>query len=1108
MRSTALVIILLLASTLSTYGQRKLTLPPPLERKIDSPYKGEKLRYQGFNYNIYSNFHVNGFAAISIDANGRFWGTSPQTGFCSFDGNSLYIYGSGNGFFDRFKEIASDTKGRTFIGGNGIGVASPSKGLTLDWYVDMGRTISDVHIRSVYTDSKGNAWISTVYGGINRITPDSTYVFNSKTCDLPETKFGPAAVDGNDRYWCMEEKDHRIFYIENNEPQEWSLHKEKGIEILRLSNSPEEYLVGWNNAEVYKIWIDKIEKIDIQYPEKAINGILWFKYDPLGQAYFGDRHQIFKLIDGNAQLILDARSCGTSMFAPVFDNNGGIWFTSNKGVFYIPSQNICHFEDKRIRGTHPSLQLYQNDEGDLMSLRIDERHTFHTKKLFSDDFAKGDKLKHIFEIPAGYIIKDASGRKRFIGIDGLEGAVPDINEEPQITQEYLDHKLIWNRNTELQVISKENTVINTGMIGNHHRLFYKTLEDKYFFLTDTVGGSYKIWSYQNGETEVILDHLMADTVRLEGAHYVNDTTFYVATWGYYLAKLTPNTSSFITRGFGTNILYTCNNDGLNNFWSSGIEGGLNYVDGQTDTVININQKDGLRGGKASNFYIAANNDIIICTMVGVGHLKLVDPKIEVRSREDFFKKYNLLFYDSKDGLMGEGFGGPCLDDQGRIWTIGKQGGWQLIFGKDSTNGPQHLKFESIQSIDQSNAKKYFQFWLPGTEYIVNDNIQINYNEELLVSLKAIYFRDIYSLSYQYKLDERAWSVPQSSPTFQLSGLDNGLHDIKFRAISPDQKLSNEITVQVTVIPPFYETSWFILLMILMGGGLIYLVFRWRTHVLRERQKQLELTVEERTEEIRLQKIEIETQHGEIRDSIAYAKRIQEAILPPTALINKCLPQNFVLYKPKDVVAGDFYWLEEVGDIIIFAAADCTGHGVPGAMVSVVCHNALNRSVREIGLTEPNAILDKTRELVLQRFESGKREVNDGMDIAVCALNKKTNELKFSGAHNGLYLIRKNELIEMKGDKQPIGKFHDPKPFSLHTIQLEKEDTFYVYTDGFADQFGGDKGKKLKSSHFKNLLLEKHQLNLKDQLKVISTAFENWKGELEQVDDVCVIGVKI
>ena len=271
--------------------------------------------------------------------------------------------------------------------------------------------------------------------------------------------------------------------------------------------------------------------------------------------------------------------------------------------------------------------------------------------------------------------------------------------------------------------------------------------------------------------------------------------------------------------------------------------------------------------------------------------------------------------------------------------------------------------------------------------------------------------------------------------------------------------------------------------------------------------------------IELAHTELEVKNKEITDSIQYAKRIQSAILPSEKVVKEYLRDSFILYKPKDIVAGDFYWLETIktGDhhpsnfpqgenLVLFAAADCTGHGVPGAMVSVVCNNGLNRSVREHGLIEPGKILDKTREIVVQEFEKSEEEVKDGMDIALCSL--EGNTLKYAGAHNPLWLIRKGELIENKADKQPIGKFENQQPYTTHTIELQKGDTIYIFSDGYADQFGGEQGKKMKTTNFKKLLLSIQGDSMDKQKELIDKAFENWKGNLEQLDDVCVIGVKI
>jgi tetratricopeptide (TPR) repeat protein len=249
---------------------------------------------------------------------------------------------------------------------------------------------------------------------------------------------------------------------------------------------------------------------------------------------------------------------------------------------------------------------------------------------------------------------------------------------------------------------------------------------------------------------------------------------------------------------------------------------------------------------------------------------------------------------------------------------------------------------------------------------------------------------------------------------------------------------------------------------------------------------------------------------EITDSINYAKRIQYAILPAHKRVKECLNDSFILFQPKDIVAGDFYWLEERDGKILFAACDCTGHGVPGAMVSVICVNGLNRAVRENGLTEPAKILDKTREIVISEFEKSDDEVKDGMDVSLCSLSLKDMSLQWSGANNPLWIFRKEtlQIEEIKPDKQTIAKVEHPKSFTTHQVKVNKGDIVYLFTDGFKDQFGGPKGKKFKASNLKKLLVSLHEESMETQKTRINEAFENWKGNLEQVDDVCIVGVRI
>ncbi len=253
---------------------------------------------------------------------------------------------------------------------------------------------------------------------------------------------------------------------------------------------------------------------------------------------------------------------------------------------------------------------------------------------------------------------------------------------------------------------------------------------------------------------------------------------------------------------------------------------------------------------------------------------------------------------------------------------------------------------------------------------------------------------------------------------------------------------------------------------------------------------------------------IEEKNKSITDSIQYAKHLQEAILPSSETVDRLFPDHFILYRPKDIVAGDFYWVEEFEGLIFFAAADCTGHGVPGALVSVVCSRALQGAVFQFHLKDPGKILDKATEIVLETFDRNKTNVNDGMDISLACWNPKTRELKWAGANNPLVYFIEDEMLILPADKQPIGRATNRKPFTTHHLKLDSATTLYLFTDGYADQFGGEKEKKFMHRQLLEVLQKIKTKHPSDQKNELVATFLNWKKELEQIDDVLVMGIKL
>ena len=408
-------------------------------------------------------------------------------------------------------------------------------------------------------------------------------------------------------------------------------------------------------------------------------------------------------------------------------------------------------------------------------------------------------------------------------------------------------------------------------------------------------------------------------------------------------------------------------------------------------------------------------------------------------------------------------------------------------------------------------------------YPLPENLVLPYEHNALTfEFNAIETGRNFLVNYQYMLKgmNDTWSPITQKSEATYNNLSEGNYTFLLKAQSPWGVWSEPIEFKFTILPPWYRSWWSYTIYALLFVLLIWLLIRLQTRRLKQRQKELETKVDNATQEIREQKNEAEKQrdelskqkeiveeaHKEIRDSIQYAKRIQSAILPSYKLVKEYLPESFILFKPKDIVAGDFYWMEHKDGKVLFAAADCTGHGVPGAMVSVVCNNGLNRCVREHGLTEPGKILDKTRQIVIHQFEKSQEEVKDGMDIALCSL--EGNTLKYAGANNPLWIIRNGEVLETKANKQPIGKFDKPQPYTTHTFELQKGDAIYIFSDGFSDQFGGEKGKKFKPANLRKLLLSIQNESMERQRVIIDTVFKEWTGNLEQVDDVCLIGVKI
>lgn len=329
-----------------------------------------------------------------------------------------------------------------------------------------------------------------------------------------------------------------------------------------------------------------------------------------------------------------------------------------------------------------------------------------------------------------------------------------------------------------------------------------------------------------------------------------------------------------------------------------------------------------------------------------------------------------------------------------------------------------------------------------------------------------------------------------------------------------ESLSKETELSQLALQRERTRNWFMISAVLLLVVLVAVV--WQNATKSKRANQI---LKQQKNEITLQKKIVEEQNRDILDSINYAQRIQHAVLPSQDEMHKLFPQSFVFFRPRDIVSGDFWWIGQSGDTKIVAVADCTGHGVPGAFMSLIGNTALNEVVKEKHISDPGEILTQLAHNIVAALKQENKTdapevstsgvVKDGMDIALCCIDEKAGVLKYSGANNPLYFIRNGKMEEIKGDRQPVGIFDgELKPFTVHTLLLKDIDAVYIFTDGFADQFGGESGKKFKYSQLKQLLFDRHKKSPSEQEQDLEAVFQKWRGNLDQVDDVLVAGIKI
>lgn len=551
-----------------------------------------------------------------------------------------------------------------------------------------------------------------------------------------------------------------------------------------------------------------------------------------------------------------------------------------------------------------------------------------------------------------------------------------------------------------------------------------------------------------------------------------------------LTKHIPGSGVFEAVDFGADVRPTAISETADGtLWVGTIDGlyGL-----RSDTVWKrLTEADGLLTNSVNLLQPDADCNLYIGTSLGLNRYDCTTGRLS-----SFTEKSGFTGIETRPGAS-------FTDARGDLW-----------FG--TANGAIRLNPTLMPPVVTEPATHIWRTLVNYETFPMHDGIRLTHTQNRIIfDFLSICLVNPETVRYQFMLEgaDEEW-VTTDQTRAMYSSLSPGRYVFRVKA-SNNYGYWNEEPVELafSIKGPVYQTAWFLILCITALLSAIYIFISLRERTLRKEKELLEQKVDERTAEVVTKSIELEERNRDTTASIRYAERIQAAMLPPENFFN----DTFVLFMPRDIVSGDFYWMYDSGFKQYIAAVDCTGHGVPGAFMSIIGHNSLNKIVRESGITRPSEILDRLNtEVVHALLQRSEKAVRDGMDISVISYDILDHYVEYAGAYQPLYHVRNGKVTVVRGDRFPIGMIDGQarKVFTNHRLDVMKGDMLYIFTDGFADQFGGPGEKKFKTVNIRSLLSEIYMLPADEQKRLLEKSIRDWMGDLPQIDDILFIGTRI
>ena len=1045
---------------------------------------------QQYSFKAYSINEGLPNASVNVliqDSRNFIWIGTEGGGLCRYDGYDFYTFDQAkNEIGSSIKSLAETNDGDIWIGtDNGI---CNFNGIDFNEPADLDQIKT---VEKLYVDQLGCLWILTKNDGlfVYNIYEDSK---SNKLIKLPladTVSYYDITQDSFGRFWIV---------------------SENGIQILSKDEPYAEIDLGVSYA---------IPKVNVSSIHAGKEDQLWVGFEQAGAMLLSyDSLSCYSKRTYNSYF----DNISDKIVSVTIDKSKNAWLaTTDDGVIYVDYPFLYKLNGDNGLESNQITDVLEDAEGNIWIATLG-----HGLQVFSGwHFEHYGTESGLLESSIQAIAQDTSGYLWCSGPNGLyrlmrrSGELSVFNVLlPKDYNQSVITKIVFSKKGDVFLGTKTNGLIgvsgnNIYSVGRNERLPEGPVNGL-MLENDSI-----LWiATQKGVAKLMGDSVYNLTDKLAAS--ISEITCFEksSAKGVWIGS-TAGLLCFRD----DSVIYVSREDGLKHqnvnvlladkhgyLWIGVMGGGLYYTkDGVQNSHIGTATPfltdNELVSGNVYSLDFLNDSTLLVGTDKGVNKI--------IMQYDSIPNKKAIYGYDISNGFINQecSQGGLLVDQEGYAWFATKSGLTCYVPDRENAKNKTPKIYLTGLEVNLEDVKWQSEEHGENEWFSFPEGMKLKYYENHVnFAYSGIYYSE--GLQYQYFLEgyNRDWSNPSSERSEDFSKLNPGDYTFYVKAVTKSGRQSVPATFSFTIKPPFWQTWWFILIVVILFIGAVVLLIRYREQKLKHDKEVLEETVRQRTIEISEQKTHIEKQKKELTDSIEYAKTIQDAVISKPQNINNYLKEYFVVFLPRDIVSGDFYWLGEVDGKFVFSVADCTGHGVPGAFMSMLGIRLLNEIVLEKSNTSPDEILNQLRDGVIQALkqDADTSDSKDGMDISLCVFDPKDMVIHFAGAYNPLWLLRDGELIVYKGDRMPVAIYDRLAPFTAQEIACQPGDQFYLFSDGYSDQFGGDDMSKFKPKRLRELINNIAELPYDEQKSEILDVFYSWKGENDQIDDVTLMGVKV